>query len=88
MLSKVHNHHDHHHQDCHNRDHHPRHKNLRSLDDDAPPQWKVSECFPLNLLPAPHTTQAPVRFWSRSVHDDNDDDDDDDDDNDEYDGSE
>ena len=42
--------------------------NLRSLDDNPSPERKVCECFPLKLLPAPHPTQAPFRFWSRPGH--------------------
>ena len=42
--------------------------NLRGLDDNPSPEWKVCECFPLKLLPAPHPTQAPFRFWSCPGH--------------------
>ena len=43
--------------------------NLRSLDDNPSPEWKVSECLSLKLLPAPHPTQTPLRFWSRPADD-------------------
>ena len=44
--------------------------NLRGLDDNPSPEWKVCECFPLKLLPAPHPTQTPFRFGSCPGHTD------------------
>ena len=48
---------------------------LRCLDDNPSPQWEVSECLTLKLLPTSHSTHPSFWFWSRSDDDGGDDND-------------